>query len=77
MNIVMVLMFILSISEFILNNQQFVEINENYLLIRNSYERIAEIQRIAYNIRTLITINEQKFTNYKDYTTAPDFVEYI
>lgn len=37
---------------------------------------MSEIQRIAYNIRNLILINEGKFTTYSNYTSYSDFVNY-
>lgn len=76
-NLVATFFLVLAITEFAFNNTQFSDINENFNLIRMSYGRVSEIQRIAYNVRTLININENKQTVYHNYTTAPDFIEFL
>ncbi len=43
MNVVMVALISLTITEFVLNNAQFFDINENFNLIRQSYNRISEV----------------------------------
>ena len=60
MNLVMMCLLALAVSEFIVINSQFNDINENFNLIEKSYARISEVQHIAYNVRTLIMINEGK-----------------
>ena len=81
MNIVILFLLALAISEFTVISQQFKEINENFGMIQKSYLRISEIHRVAYNIRSLILINEGRLKNYQDYqrTSAqnPDFREYL
>ena len=69
MNLVMLCLLALAITEFSVINSQFNDINENFNLIQRSYGRISEVQRIAYNVRTLIMINEKKQVIYKNYTT--------
>lgn len=39
-------------------------------MIQRSYLRVSEVQRVAYDIRTLILINEGKLTNYPSYTVS-------
>lgn len=51
-------------------------INDNFKLISYSYGVIAEIQRIAYHIRSLVLINTGVFNSYSSYTTSTDFVEW-
>ena len=35
------------------------------------------MHRIAYNVRSLVLINEGRITNLTRYSTAPDFREYL
>lgn len=77
MNFVMVALLALAISEYTIISAQFKDINENFNLIQQSYGRISESQRIAYDIRSLIMINEGKHTAYQTYTTSKDFVEFL
>ena len=58
MNVVMACVVALAVAEFTVNNAQFAKINENFNLIEQSYGRISEVQRIAYDVRTLVNINE-------------------
>jgi hypothetical protein len=77
MNVAVLTILSLLISEFAVNNLKFYEITENFSVIRQSYNRISEIQRIAYDVRTLVNINERQQVAYRNYTTAPDFIEYL
>ena len=77
MNFVVLCLLALAVSEFAVINSQFKDINQNFNLIQQSYQRISEIQRVAYDVRTLIMINEKKQTVYKNYSTEPDFVEFL
>ena len=77
MNFVIMSLLALAITEFIIITNLFKDINENFLLIQKSYSRLSEVQKVAYNVRTLILINEGTLTTYKDYTTEPDFREYM
>jgi hypothetical protein len=58
MNVVILCLLALSITEFIVINSQFTDINENFKLIAFSKNRISEVQRIAYDVRSLVLINE-------------------
>ena len=61
MNIVIMFLLALAISEFTVISGQFQEINENFAMIEKSYRRVSEVQRVAYDVRTLILINEGRF----------------
>ena len=74
MNIVILCLLGLAISEFTIITSQFRDINSNFNLIKQSYGIISEVQRIAYDVRSLILINENLFTTYPNYTTQTDFV---
>ena len=67
----------LAISEYTIISSQFKDINENFNLIQQSYGRISETQRIAYNVRSLIMINEGKHQNFQTYTRSDNFVEFL
>lgn len=69
MNVVVLALLALAVSEYSIISSQFKDINENFNLIQESYGRVSEVQRIAYDIRSLIMINENKQTNYQTYTT--------
>jgi uncharacterized ion transporter superfamily protein YfcC len=74
MNVVILFLLALAISEFTVISGQFQEINENFGMIEKSYMRISEIQRITYDVRTLILINEGKLLNVQNYLSpkVPD-----
>jgi hypothetical protein len=74
MNVVILFLLALAISEFTVISGQFQEINENFGMIEKSYMRISEIQRITYDVRTLILINEGKLINAQRYLSpkVPD-----
>ena len=77
MNLVILALLALSITEYTIISAQFKDINENFNLIQQSYGRISEVQRIAYNVRSLIMINEKKQTVFQNYTTQKDYIEYV
>lgn len=77
MNVVMASVIALASAEFVVNNAQFNNINENFNLIEYSYSRVSEVQRIAYDVRTLVNINEGLQTVYQNYTNSSDFIAYL
>ena len=77
MNLVIVCLLALAITEFSVINSQFNDINENFNLIQQSYSRISEVQRIAYDVRSLILINEKKQVVYSNYTTETNYTSYL
>jgi len=77
MNMVIVCLLALAISEFTIISNQFNAINENFNLIEQSFLLISEFQRIAFDVRTLILINEEILVNYQNYSTVDDFPEYL
>ena len=54
----MICLIILAAADYSVIGSSFSEINENFNLIKKSYGRVSEIQRIAFDIRALIMINE-------------------
>lgn len=38
---------------------------------------MAELQVVAYNLRSLILINEGKLSNYGNFSTKSDYVTYL
>ena len=77
MNFVVVALLALGIAEYTIITSQFKDINENFNLIQQSYGRISEVQRIAYDVRSLIMINEKKQTVFSNYTTQRDYVDFL
>lgn len=75
MNIVMIILLILAITEFILINSAFEGINRNFGLISLAYARIAEVQRIAFNIRSLVLIKEGNLNATSRYSNDRNFFE--
>lgn len=62
MNLVILCLLALAISEFTIITSQFKDINDNFNLIHKSYLRLSEIQRVAYDVRSLTLINEGVLT---------------
>ena len=82
MNLVIVCLLALAITEFTIITSQFKDINENFNLIQKSYGRISEVQRVAYDVRTLILINEGKLKNLQRMSTtattnSTKFIDYL
>lgn len=47
-------------------------------MIQRSYLRVSEVQRVAYDIRSIILINEDKLASYRDYTLSSiNFIDYL
>lgn len=46
-------------------------------MIYKSYGRISEMQRVAYDVRTLILINEGKLNKLQRLSTAASFTEFL
>ena len=42
----------------------------NYKVIESSQRRVAEIQKVAYNVRTMILLNQGILTNYAGFNTS-------
>ena len=58
MNVAMISLIILAAADYSVIGSAFRDINENFNLIKKSYGRISEVQRVAFDIRALIMINE-------------------
>lgn len=54
---VIVTLISLSIAEFVVVQQQFAQINENMGLIQRSYSQVSEVQRVAYDIQSILLVN--------------------
>jgi len=46
-------------------------------MIQESYALTSEVQRVAYDLRSLVFISEDLLTNWDYYTTADDFSKYL
>jgi len=76
-NLVLLLMIALSSTEFAIIRHQLAGINQNFNLIYQSYSRMSELMRIAFDVRALLQINDGTFTTYKGYTSVDDFPEFL
>mmetsp|Transcript_29893 Transcript_29893/g.29056 ORF Transcript_29893/g.29056 Transcript_29893/m.29056 type:complete len:107 (+) Transcript_29893:501-821(+) len=77
MNLIIFSLLSLAISEFIINNRQFEKINETFNMVDKSFQLISEVQRVAFNVRMLIFINEEVVEDYSNYTSEPDFPNFL
>jgi len=68
MNIVLLCLLALGVAEYVTISTQFTDINNNLKMVEKAYGRLSELQRIAYNIRSLVLINEGKLSAYTNYT---------
>ena len=64
----------ISITAFIMDNDMFDQINLNFNLLKSSFGRIQEFQRVVYDIRNIIFVNEDIITDTKLYSPSEDFV---
>lgn len=74
MSLVIIALIALGISEFVIVNNQFTEINENFNMIQASFGRIQEFQRVAYDIRNIIFVQEDIITDPTSYSPSGDFI---
>lgn len=58
MNIAMICLIILGTVDYTMITSAFNDINSNFNLIEQSYARVSQIERTAFNLRTLIMANE-------------------
>ena len=58
MNLAMIALIILTAADYTVIGSNFGAINSNFNLIQKSFGRLAEFERIAFDIRGLIMINE-------------------
>ena len=82
MNFAIICLIILAAVDYSVIGSNFSEINENFNLIQKSFGRISEFQRVAYDLRALIMINEgilnQTQANYIGTTNASlDFKTFL
>ena len=54
----------LAVSEYALAYRMQNNINMNFEVVMHAYERIAEIQKVAFHVRTLTFLKQNIFTNY-------------
>lgn len=77
MNIVLLCLLALGIAEYVTISTQSTDINNNIKMVEKAYGRLSELQRIAYNIRSLVLINEGKLSAYRNYTSSSDYVALV
>ena len=77
MNLVLILLLALAITEFTIISSQFNDINENFNMIQKSQGIISEFHRVTYNIRSVVLINEGLLTNLTRYSTVSNFTDYL
>ena len=49
--------------------KQFSDTKTNFSLIEKAYERTAELQKVVYNARSMILMQQNLLTNYAGYAT--------
>lgn len=67
-NVLLLALLALAIADYSIHYTQLKDTMVNYDVIGNSYKRIAEIQKVSYNVRSMIMLNEKIMTNYYGYT---------
>ena len=74
MNFALICLITLAAVDYSVIGSNFSDINENFNLIQKSFGRVSEFQRVAFDLRALIMINEgildQKNANYIGTTNA-------
>jgi hypothetical protein len=69
-NFVLICLIALAVSDYSIVYQQIQDTILNFEVIENSYIMVAEIQKVCFNIRTLILLNEHILTNYQGQTNS-------
>ena len=69
-NVVLLSLIGMAIAEYVLTYDMFANIRTNFEMIEASYKRTAEIQKVAYNVRTMTFMKESLLTRYMKYGTA-------
>ena len=64
-NILIIFLIVLAIVDYSSVYKQLQDTITNYEVIESSQRQISEIQKVAYNVRTLILLNQGSLTNYQ------------
>jgi hypothetical protein len=75
--VIVTILIALAISEYAIIYKQFTDTKSNFTLIELSYQRIAELQKVAYNARTMVLLNQNLQTNYMGFNTLSSYVNAI
>lgn len=73
----MLLLITIAIIEYAIIYSHFSDLKENFSMIGKSYLRTAELQKVAYNARTMILMAAGMLTNYAGYPSATEYSNYI
>ena len=68
-NILMLAIISLAIIDYSTVFKQVKDTITNYEVIESSQRRVAEIQKVAYNVRTMILLNQGILTTYNGFST--------
>eukprot|EP00347_Sterkiella_histriomuscorum_P000937 403373955 len=75
--IILLFLIAISIAEYAIIFKQFQDTKANFLLIEKSYMRTAELQKVVYNARSMILMNQGILTNYAGYESKDAYVAAI
>jgi hypothetical protein len=71
-NVLIIAIIALALIDYSTIFKQFKDTITNYEVIESSQRRIAEIQKVAYNVRTMILLNQGALTNYVGFNTSTE-----
>ena len=74
---IMLTLIAFAIAEYAIIYSQYNSTKENFLLIQESYLRTAELQKVAYNARTMVLLNQNLLTTYMGYANITALISAI
>jgi len=76
-NIVLLALIAIAIVDYSIHYKQLKDTIENFKVIENAYTRLSEVNKVCYNVRTMIMLNQNILTNYYGFKTKADFITNI
>lgn len=75
--IILLCLVAIAITEYAVMYKQVADTKANFILIEKSQQRTAELQKVAYNARSMIYMAQNILTNYAGFASRDEFVAYI
>ena len=75
--VILACLIAIAISEYAVMYQQYSDTKDNFSLIQQAYLRTAELQKVAYNARTMILLSVNATTDYAGDATVDEYVAFI
>lgn len=76
-NIILICLISIAVIDYSTVFKQLKDTITNYKVLQSQMNRISELLKVGYNVRSMVTLNENILTNYQGYSTKKELVSYI